>query len=412
MQLHPNAEDIGLASTPQQGGHAGASDGSPNATTPIAVNGVVFEDSVPGPKTHVLIIGVGHYPFFRNGGPGRDDSAPLGQLVSSTVSARLLARWFLDDYRYPPAPLGSLALLSAEPADVPFGAKSGTSLLPTPTYDVFARAAQAWHSRGNSDEANRLIFLFCGHGFGYGLLTSLLMADFDFRKQDAWDSALDLGKFVAAMESCAAAEQVYLIDACRRPHGDLLPPGAAIGRSPVHAKSTPRKHFSTTRNAPLIFSTGDGEPARGRTDGASVFTDAFMKSVRGMAARDDTGDWRINNYSLLEAMSHVSLRLTRQHFPEPQQPQGGQARAFDFHYLTVDPISPIYLDRGGHACGPGELHYEVGGQAMVRPCDSNEYELELSLPYGGYTFTLKNGNTELAHARQRAAPTFKKARLV
>lgn len=294
---------------------------------------------------------------------------------------------------------------------MPFDTRSGSWLPPMSNYDVFARAAQAWYSRGNSDEANRLVFLFCGHGFGYGVLTSLLMSDFDFRKQDAWDNALDLGKFVAGMENCAAAEQIFFIDACRRPHGDLLPPGAAIGRSPVHAKSTPRKDFSTNRNAPLIFSTGDDKPARGRSDGASVFTDAFMKSVRGMGARDDNGDWRINNYSLLEAMSHVSLRLTQQHFPEPQQPQGGQTRAFDFHYLAADPISPIYLDRSGQACGPGELHYEVGGRAMARPCGNDEYEIELSLPYGGYTFTLKNGATNLAHAQQRSAPTFKKARL-
>ncbi|MDW9984283.1 hypothetical protein GOC06_26345 [Sinorhizobium meliloti] len=401
-----------MVSNSQDGGNAGAVDGASNVTPPYAVDGVVFEDKQPGPKTHVLIIGVGHYPFFRDGGPKKDDNAPLGQLTSSTVSARILAHWFLNEYRYPPAPLGSLAVLSADPTDVPFECNPGSWLLPTPTYSAFAEAAQVWHGRGNSDEANRLVFLFCGHGFGYGALTSLLMSDFDFRKQDAWDSALDLGKFVAGMETCAAAEQIYFIDACRRPHGDLLPPGAAIGRSPIHAKALPRKDFSTACNAPLIFSTGDDEPARGRTDGASVFADAFMKSVRGMAARDDHGDWRINNYSLLEAMSHVSLRLTQQHFPDPQQPQGGQARAFDFHYLQDDPISPIYLDRNGHACGPGELHYEVDGHLTVRPCEAHEYEVEISLPYGGYTFTLKDGNTELARAKQRAAPTFKRARLV
>ena len=377
-----------------------------------ADDALVFEADRDGPQTHVLIVGVGHYPFFRDGGDDADNAAPLGQLTSSTISARILAHWFINEYRYPPAPLGSVGLLLSEVEEKPFVSPTGNWLVPAPAYAAFSEAAKAWHERGNSDEDNRLIFLFCGHGFGYGVLTSLLMTDFDFREQDAWDSALDLGKFVAGMETCAAAEQVYFIDACRRPHGDLLPPGAAIGRSPIHAKSTPRKNFSTTRNAPLIFSTGDDQPARGRTDGASVFTDAFMKSVQGMGARDDNGDWRINNYSLLEAMSHVSLRLTEQHFPEPQQPQGGQARAFDFHYLDKDPISPIYLDRNGHACGPGQLHYEVAGQAIVRPCAEEEYEVELRLPFGGYRFTLKDGETELAHAQQRAAPTFKRARLV
>jgi Caspase domain len=373
---------------------------------------LVFQAEGDGPRTHVLIVGVGHYPHFRDGGPDADDAASLGQLVSSTVSARILARWFVEEYSYPPAPLGSLALLLSESNPEPFETPSGKWRVSKATYEAFENAAKAWHERGNSGEGNRLIFLFCGHGFGYGVLTSLLFADFDFREQNAWDSALDLGKFVAGMETCAGAEQVFFIDACRRPHGDLLPPGAAIGRSPIHAKALPRKNFSTTRNAPLIFSTGDEQPARGRIDGASVFTDAFMKSVNGMAARDDNGDWRVNNYSLLEAMSHVSLRLTEQHFPEPQQPQGGQARAFDFHYLAKDPISPIYLDRNGFACGPGELHYEVSGAAVMRPCNEDEYELELSLPYGGYTFTLKDGQAVIAHAKQRAAPTYKKARLV
>ncbi len=88
------------------------------------------------------------------------------------------------------------------------------------------------------------------------------------------------------------------------------------------------------------------------------------------------------------------------------------ARAFDFHYLAKDPISPIYLDRNGFACGPGELHYEVSGAPVRRRCNEDEYEIELSLPYGGYTFTLKDGEAEIAHARQRAAPTYKKARLI
>ncbi|MEJ8307984.1 hypothetical protein [Agrobacterium larrymoorei] len=386
---------------------------SPAAVTAIETqpDALVFEAKGDGPRTHVLIVGVGHYPFFRAGGPNADESSRLGQLASSTVSARMLARWFIEKYSYPPAELGSLALLLSEIEPRPFETASGKCNVPQATYDTFAAAARAWHSRGACDEGNRLIFLFFGHGFGYGVLTSLLFADFDFRRLDAWESALDLGKFLGGMETCAAAEQIYFIDACRRPHGDLLPPGAAIGRSPVHAKALPREGFSTVRNAPLIFSTGDEQPARGRKDGASVFTDAFMKTMNGMGARDDNGDWRVNNYSLLEAMSHVSLRLTQNFFPEPQQPQGGQSRGFDFHYLAEDPISPIYLMRNHGACGPGELHYSVCGKPMVRTCGNEEYEVELSLPFGGYDFTLKIGDVELARARQRAAPTFKKARL-
>lgn len=372
---------------------------------------VIYSANNAGPQTHVLIVGVGHYPFFREGGSEADENAPLKQITSSTVSARTLAHWFINEYHYPPAPLGTVALLSSELNKLTFETAATHWILRAPDYAAFSVAAQAWFDRGNTDEGNRLIFVFCGHGFGYGQLTSLLMPDFDFRRLDAWDSALDLGKFIAGLASCAAAEQIYFIDACRRPHGDLLAPDAAIGRSPIHAKKDPRQHFSSKRNAPLIFSTGDDQPAHGRIDGISVFTAAFLKSVRGMAARDDNGDWRVNNYTLLEAMSHVSNRMTQQHFPESQQPQGAEARAFDFHYLRTDPVSPIYLDRGGAPCGPGDIHYLIGSKPSTRACLADELEIELELPFGEYRFTLEHGGTAVASAKARSAPTWKKASL-
>lgn len=392
------------------GGDPGVEEVETGAPDAVAV-GLVFSAAKPGPGTHVLVVGVGHYPYFKKGGPEAYDDAPLGQLSSSPVSARLMARWFIDEYDYPAAPLQSVALLVSDTTNVPFETASGSFVLTKPTYENFKVAAKAWHKRGSTDEGNRLVFLFCGHGYGYGEITSLLMADFDFREDDRWDNALDLGVFLGGMETCAAAEQVYFIDACRRPHPSFMSPAAAIGRSPFHITESPRDNFATTRNAPLFFSTGDAEPARGRTDGASVFTDAFLKSMRGMAARDDNGDWRVNNYSLLEALSHVSLRLTKEHFPEPQQPQGSQSRAFDFHYLSKDPVSPIYIERPGHACGPGQLHYSVHGIAMVRPCTADETEVEIPLPLGGYQFILTDGETILAKANGRSAPTFKKAKL-
>ncbi len=63
-----------------------------------------------------------------------------------------------------------------------------------------------------------------------------------------------------------------------------------------------------------------------------------------MGARDDNGDWRVNNYSLLEAMSHVSLRLTQNFFPEPQQPQGVNRE------VSISTILPRILFRRFISC--------------------------------------------------------------
>ncbi|WP_157838087.1 caspase family protein [Pseudomonas sp. PH1b] len=375
---------------------------------------VVHDTKIVRPSTHVFIVGVGHYPYFIDGGPDSFEEAELGQLSSPPVSARALARWFIDEYHYPPAPLGSVALLISDDTNVPFETASGNWVVPKPDYENFAKAADAWFERGNTDESNRLVFVFCGHGYGQGRISSLLMSDFNFKSRARWDSALDLGAFVSGMATCAAAEQIYFIDTCRRPHGALLAPDAAIGRTPVHAKADPREGFKTRVNAPLIFSTGDELPALAPEDGVSIFTAAFLKSMRGMAARDDNGetDWRVNNYSLLEAMAHESIRLTSPHFKTPQQPQSGEARAFDFHYLRENPVSPVYLVRtGGEACGPGDIHYELRGKPQIRSCNANDYEIELELPFGRYSFTLKQGEIEIAKTQQRSAPTWKRASL-
>lgn len=384
----------------------------------MAGDAIVYSDgsTFDRPRTHVLIIGVGHYPNLKGGGINCDAASRFGQLKSPPKSARRLAEWFISEYNYPPAPIGSVALLLSEARIQSFQTPDGATVTPpAANYDSIAEAVGRWFDRGNGTEASRLIFIFCGHGFGYGIETSLLTADFDFRRRNRWDDAIDLGQFAGAMDQCAAAEQIYFIDACRSPHGDLVAPNAAIGRSPIHAILDPRDNFETRRNAPLIFATGQAQPARGRTEGISVFAEAFLQAVDGMGARDDTGNWLVSNLAMLEAMDHVSVRLTEEHFPDPQQPQGSEARRMEIHYLRRDPVSPIYVTRDdGAACGPGELHYSLAdGEARVHHCAAQDDEVEIHLPYGTYDFELVYEEEVVARKTgARCAPIYKYAKLM
>jgi hypothetical protein len=123
-------------------------------------------------------------------------------------------------------------------------------------YGNLEKAAQAWRTRGDRSEQNQLVFIFCAHGYGFGDTTSLLLADFDFRRQNRWEPrALDLRTFTAGMEARAASHQLFLVDVRRRPHGDLLSPRAAIGRSPVQPMQTPRGRFATSR---IVAGAGPG----------------------------------------------------------------------------------------------------------------------------------------------------------
>jgi hypothetical protein len=378
---------------------------------------IVYDDGagVGAARTHVLIVGVGHYPYLRGGGPDGNRQSILGQIKSPGPSARAFADWFIAEYHYPAAPLGTVALLLSEERASDYRSPHGGSFAPTSAdYATVAAQTVQWCERGNGNEASRLIFAFCGHGFGYGNETSLLMSDFDFRAGNPWDSAIDLHKFRAGMEKYAAAEQLFFIDACRQPHGDLVQPGAAIGRTPVSAVPRPRENFAARRrNAPVFFSTGLGEPARARSGDPSVFTSAFLCAVDGMGARDDTGEWVVNNLAMLDAIDHVSRRLTEADFTDPQQPQGNDAQRLELHYLRGEPVSPVYVKRqDGLPCGPGDLRYAVGQELRQRPCRADELEVEVRLPAGTYDFELTDGNGVVSRAPQaRSAPIFKYARL-
>jgi len=375
-----------------------------------AEDGVVFEDTSVGPKTHVLIVGVGRYPFLRDGGDSADAASLLAQLQSPSRSARLMADWYIKHYNYPRAPLGTVSLLVSDSEPSPYLASDQWNLR-EPTYDAFAAAVNHWFDRGNRSEDERLIFYFCGHGFGYGGESSLLMADFDFRRRNKWDNALDFGQFYQGLETCAASEQIFFIDACRRPHGDLLAPEAAIGRSPIQPSAQGRNSF-VSRNAPITFSAGNAQLAHGRIDGASIFTDAFLRSVDGMAANEDNGDWRVNHASLLYALSHVSDRLTKAGFPEPQQPQGVVSSFLDFHFLRHPPVSPVYISRLDEvSCGPGQLIVKTDERSHALTCEPDQYEIELSLPFGAYSFNLNHSDGQTFIAAQDSRPTFKTVRL-
>jgi hypothetical protein len=364
-------------------------------------------------RTHVLIVGVGHYPRLKGGGPGSDAAAMLGQLSSPGPSARAIADWFIEEYHYPRALLGSVALLLSENPREPYPPPGGAARpVPVPTYPAVAAEVEAWCKRGGGNEDSRLIFVFCGHGFGYGPETSLLMSDFDFRAGNPWNEAIDLEKLRAGTEKYAAAEQLFFIDACRRPHGDLVAPGAPIGQTPVSAKQKPRETFTRRRRAPIFFSTGHGEPARAKTGELSIFTQAFLAAMRGMGASDDYGPWVVDSLAMLKAIDHVSTRLTEEEFSDPQQPQGADAQVIPLHHLRTDPISPVYVRRDGGPCGPGELRYDVDGKVQVTHCTVEDDEVELRLPLGQYRLELIDGGNVVAHAPEaRSAPMFKRASL-
>jgi hypothetical protein len=73
----------------------------------------VYSRRFNGAATHAIVIGVGHYPHLP-GGKGRPKfraHGGMGQLKSPPESARVIARWLIENYAHPDKPLATVSLL-------------------------------------------------------------------------------------------------------------------------------------------------------------------------------------------------------------------------------------------------------------------------------------------------------------
>src|SRR5262249_40534830 len=131
--------------------------------------------------THVLVIGVGHYAYAKNGASHIDGTVAedLTQLTSPPRSAFAVADWFIESFRQPAKPLASLSMLISDTSPTVYKPKPQagvTNIAPStggapnhyvPPLADFASvraAAFAWSERLKTSSANMGVFYFCGHG--------------------------------------------------------------------------------------------------------------------------------------------------------------------------------------------------------------------------------------------------------
>src|SRR5690348_1004793 len=121
----------------------------------------IHDDASSQPRTHALLIGVGHYPYLPGGGATTTATTlGLGQLASPPISAVRLAHWLINEFNNAQAPLGSVELL-VSPAP-------GGALPPWPaegaTLANVRAAYKRWLARCDLNPGNLALFYYCGHG--------------------------------------------------------------------------------------------------------------------------------------------------------------------------------------------------------------------------------------------------------
>ena len=182
--------------------------------------GLLFSDNSPGPKMHVLLIGVGGYPFLKGGSSPVeqhfDFAQRIGQLTSPEHSVRELYDTIVSLHQRNAwiTPLGSIEILMST-------ADGGDSVLEGETLEHatiknIRKTYREWASRCETDKDNIAFLFYCGHGFEYVGVQHLLAEDFGEDPYNPFLGAFDFTSTRIAFDSCAAQTQLFFIDSVNR----------------------------------------------------------------------------------------------------------------------------------------------------------------------------------------------------
>jgi hypothetical protein len=347
---------------------------------------LVHDQPAPNGATHVVAIGVGHYPHLPGGGSAAQlaDHEGLTQLTSPPISAREIAKWFIQSYNNPDRPLASVALLISEQSPKPFtDPVTGTQTkVERATIENIELALTEWRQRGEAKPDQRLIFYFCGHGIANGTAATLLASNYGEKPFNALDGAVDFPIFRQAMAISSVSEQVYIVDACRVASPTLLRAGSS-GR-PIFQGD---KLAPTNPNllAPTFYSTLPGVVAYGRKREPSFFTEALKFGLDGYGAQKTGLGWKVTTLRLQEALDFYLERALKEVGRTGTPPTDQQVR-MDLQWPKVEPkgMALVTLDPGVKSATLAHTHLASG--RTVREGQAKEGQWVLELAPGMYRF--------------------------
>ncbi|MCP1469025.1 hypothetical protein J3E64_000696 [Sphingobium sp. OAS761] len=308
---------------------------------------LLFHDPSDRDGTHVLLIGIGDYPWLEDGAdydPAlHDDNAMgMGQLAAPATSIRRLADWFLDSQGFDNAerPLASLAMLLSEPTPARYDHPRAkpAARVPRGTVADVEKAVEAWVERASGRRGNALVFAFCGHGLQSGNPV-LLCRDYGRSRQNRFKGAIDFEQFRIALSTRQPDQQLLLVDACRTPDAEAELLGQATPGNPLLSIFSLAGRDSAPAQQSVHFATSLYTPAWGRADGATLFNDALLAALTGGGA-DQTAEWWVTTSRLHSALATYLARISSQE-GIVQRPA---AQTQDFRICKPERIAvPLYI---------------------------------------------------------------------
>jgi hypothetical protein len=348
------------------------------------------------PQVHALVIGVSTYPHLP-GGPmyGQAPAAKtfgLNQLTSPAISAAAVADWLLGEHHNPASRLGSVELLLSPSSYGPsvkaarrLGAPPGTQLpVPPAILSEIKQAAGRWYLRANKHRDNVAFFYFCGHGLEASD-RYLLPADYGSNPLDWAEHLINFTGTSNNLDRCRAKTQCFFLDACRDRPRELQDQAA---RAPVgQALVGPQPGSLQDRDAVVYHAAAPGRPAAGPPGQKSYFTQALLRCLAGMGARDVSGPLApVDLVSLSSAIREFMDRL-REESGEPLScnivsdmrlptPVDLHLAAMPVDVLTIISCQP----EAAHAVARLAVHDSAGNRAVRTAVENRPWKL--TVPVG------------------------------
>jgi hypothetical protein len=309
--------------------------------------GLVYRDDTlaAGPATHVLIIGVGAYQSPRFKRP----------LTTTTVSARALADWFIGDapgFHNDDCRLGSVAVLLSEPVAAggePLASYAGGPV-PRATFADTQKAVWAWLDRINTSKDNLAFVYVASHGESLLMRTAFLLEDFGMNKYDATAGMSEIEQFVSALGNAVPVSQLLLFDCCRTPTDMALPWTEVLGNKLIALTRQPDDHGELRRQC-VIAATSLGEVAIGRTNQTTLFADALVSALNGVASDGRADGWPVRPGILADTVDQL-LSLHRLPDERAQTPEGRFTGSFDITFPGEPVEVPVYISMSDPASWP------------------------------------------------------------
>lgn len=300
-------------------------------------------------QTHVLIIGVGSYPYLLGGTePKPAVASGMEQLDSPALSAAKIADWFITTFNNPQRPLGTIEMLLSNDDGQDYTRPDSGEVFDVElaNTDNIVTAGLAWKERGDTNPQDMLVFFFSGHGIASGNRMALLARDYGLRDRRPLRNAISFLDMIEGMRCCKAGLQIYFIDACRVANDTIIQQTTETGDVIVPTSVPLNKDWKGS----IYYASSGGRPAFGVDGDISLFTKSLLKSLSGPGASDSEGpdDWRITTVKLSEALGHFAGTTADPVFGPVQTPQTGSQTLFDFHHMTTPPLVPIYVEPVGH----------------------------------------------------------------